>query len=167
MEPFSDFILEHYSEEPSMYIDAIADMTDTRQVMPRTYIRILCTYNPMRKISNRHPKHRHEMPWEWPYFSATTTRCITWSVASFRRIVTWACTSSGTTRSREFPRASGPSRSRKPAPCSIWAAYIHRSALDTIARRNGVLTWPWIVFYGPPGSFVTSTIRLRMRHRWT
>ncbi|EDV46958.1 rhophilin-2-A [Drosophila erecta] len=31
MEPFSDFILEHYSEEPSMYIDAIADMTDTRQ----------------------------------------------------------------------------------------------------------------------------------------
>ncbi|XP_052849573.1 rhophilin-2-A isoform X1 [Drosophila gunungcola] len=31
MEPFSDFILEHYSEEPSIYIDAIADMTDTRQ----------------------------------------------------------------------------------------------------------------------------------------
>ncbi|KAM8718983.1 hypothetical protein ACLKA7_011650 [Drosophila subpalustris] len=31
MEPFSDFILEHYSEEPSMYMDAIADMTDTRQ----------------------------------------------------------------------------------------------------------------------------------------
>lgn len=32
MEPFSDFILEHYSEEPSIYMDAIADMTDTRQV---------------------------------------------------------------------------------------------------------------------------------------
>lgn len=32
MEPFSDFILEHYSEEPSMYMDAIADITDTRQV---------------------------------------------------------------------------------------------------------------------------------------
>ncbi|KAH8421484.1 hypothetical protein KR009_009695, partial [Drosophila setifemur] len=31
MEPFSDFILEHYSEEPSIYMDAIADMTDTRQ----------------------------------------------------------------------------------------------------------------------------------------
>ncbi|XP_037818920.1 rhophilin-2 [Lucilia sericata] len=31
MEPFSDFILEHYSEEPSMYTDAIADITDTRQ----------------------------------------------------------------------------------------------------------------------------------------
>jgi len=37
MEPFSDFILEHYSEEPSMYIDAIADMTDTRQVWRRKY----------------------------------------------------------------------------------------------------------------------------------
>ncbi|XP_073832692.1 GTP-Rho-binding protein rhophilin isoform X1 [Musca autumnalis] len=31
MEPFSDFILEHYSEEPSQYADAIADITDTRQ----------------------------------------------------------------------------------------------------------------------------------------
>ncbi|BFG01139.1 rhophilin-2 [Drosophila madeirensis] len=31
MEPFSDFILEHYSEESSIYMDAIADMTDTRQ----------------------------------------------------------------------------------------------------------------------------------------
>ncbi|KAH8361213.1 hypothetical protein KR200_001802 [Drosophila serrata] len=31
MEPFSDFILEHYSEEPSIYMDAIADITDTRQ----------------------------------------------------------------------------------------------------------------------------------------
>lgn len=32
MEPFSDLILEHYSEEPSLYLDAIADITDTRQV---------------------------------------------------------------------------------------------------------------------------------------
>lgn len=31
MEAFSDFILEHYSEEPSTYVDAIADITDTRQ----------------------------------------------------------------------------------------------------------------------------------------
>ncbi|XP_018784819.1 PREDICTED: rhophilin-2 isoform X1 [Bactrocera latifrons] len=31
MEPFSDLILEHYSEEPSLYVDAIADITDTRQ----------------------------------------------------------------------------------------------------------------------------------------
>ncbi|XP_070139205.1 rhophilin-2-A isoform X3 [Drosophila bipectinata] len=31
MEAFSDFILEHYSEEPSTYLDAIADITDTRQ----------------------------------------------------------------------------------------------------------------------------------------
>ncbi|XP_033240403.1 rhophilin-2 isoform X3 [Drosophila pseudoobscura] len=31
MEPFSDFILEHYSEESSIYMDAIADITDTRQ----------------------------------------------------------------------------------------------------------------------------------------
>ncbi|KAH8273287.1 hypothetical protein KR018_004836 [Drosophila ironensis] len=31
MEPFSDFILEHYSEEPMIYLDAIADITDTRQ----------------------------------------------------------------------------------------------------------------------------------------
>ncbi|XP_037938954.1 rhophilin-2-like [Teleopsis dalmanni] len=31
MDPFSDFILEHYSEEPSIYMDAIADITDTRQ----------------------------------------------------------------------------------------------------------------------------------------
>lgn len=35
MEPFSDFILEHYSEDSSVYEDAIADITDTRQV---------CTY---------------------------------------------------------------------------------------------------------------------------
>lgn len=32
MEPFSDFILEHYSEESDVYQDAIADITDTRQV---------------------------------------------------------------------------------------------------------------------------------------
>nr|XP_029710552.1 rhophilin-2 isoform X1 [Aedes albopictus] len=31
MEPFSDFILEHYSEDSSVYEDAIADITDTRQ----------------------------------------------------------------------------------------------------------------------------------------
>lgn len=28
---FSDFILEHYSEDPSIYEDAIADISDTRQ----------------------------------------------------------------------------------------------------------------------------------------
>lgn len=32
MEPFSDFILEHYSEECDIYQDAIADIADTRQV---------------------------------------------------------------------------------------------------------------------------------------
>lgn len=32
MEPFSDFILEHYSEDSNVYEDAIADITDTRQV---------------------------------------------------------------------------------------------------------------------------------------
>lgn len=32
MEPFSDFILEHYSEESDIYQDAIADIADTRQV---------------------------------------------------------------------------------------------------------------------------------------
>lgn len=37
MEPFSDFILEHYSEEPSIYLDAIADITDTRQVSAHIY----------------------------------------------------------------------------------------------------------------------------------
>uniref|UniRef100_A0A1Q3G4R4 Putative signal transduction protein n=1 Tax=Culex tarsalis TaxID=7177 RepID=A0A1Q3G4R4_CULTA len=31
MEPFSDFILEHYSENSTVYEDAIADITDTRQ----------------------------------------------------------------------------------------------------------------------------------------
>ncbi|GAB0094423.1 rhophilin-2 [Sergentomyia squamirostris] len=31
MEPFSDFILEHYSEDSSYYEDAISDITDTRQ----------------------------------------------------------------------------------------------------------------------------------------
>uniref|UniRef100_A0AAG5DXS5 Rhophilin n=1 Tax=Anopheles atroparvus TaxID=41427 RepID=A0AAG5DXS5_ANOAO len=31
MEPFSDFILEHYSENSHIYEDAIADITDTRQ----------------------------------------------------------------------------------------------------------------------------------------
>ncbi|KAL1398370.1 hypothetical protein pipiens_000215, partial [Culex pipiens pipiens] len=31
MEPFSDFILEHYSEDSNVYEDAIADITDTRQ----------------------------------------------------------------------------------------------------------------------------------------
>lgn len=32
LEPFSDFILEHYSEDSTIYEDAIADITDTRQV---------------------------------------------------------------------------------------------------------------------------------------
>ena len=31
-EPFKDFILEHYSEEATLYEDAIADFIDTRQV---------------------------------------------------------------------------------------------------------------------------------------
>ncbi|XP_055618282.1 rhophilin-2 isoform X2 [Toxorhynchites rutilus septentrionalis] len=31
MEPFSDFILEHYSENSTVFEDAIADITDTRQ----------------------------------------------------------------------------------------------------------------------------------------
>ena len=33
MEPFSDFILEHYSEDSMIYEDSIADITDTRQVI--------------------------------------------------------------------------------------------------------------------------------------
>jgi hypothetical protein len=33
MEPFSDFILEHYSEDSIVYEDSIADITDTRQVI--------------------------------------------------------------------------------------------------------------------------------------
>lgn len=32
VEPFSDFILEHYSEDPLLYVEAIADITDTRKV---------------------------------------------------------------------------------------------------------------------------------------
>ena len=32
-EQFSDFILEHYSENPSSYEDAIVDLSDTRQVI--------------------------------------------------------------------------------------------------------------------------------------
>lgn len=33
LEPFSDFILEHYSEDPQLYVDAITDITDTRKVV--------------------------------------------------------------------------------------------------------------------------------------
>lgn len=33
LEPFSDFILEHYSEDPLLYVDAITDITDTRKVI--------------------------------------------------------------------------------------------------------------------------------------
>lgn len=36
VDPFSDFILEHYSEDPINYEDAIADITDTRQVSQKT-----------------------------------------------------------------------------------------------------------------------------------
>lgn len=32
IEPFSDFILEHYSEPSEGFQDAIADIADTRQV---------------------------------------------------------------------------------------------------------------------------------------
>lgn len=32
IEPFSDFILEHYSEPSDGFQDAIADIADTRQV---------------------------------------------------------------------------------------------------------------------------------------
>jgi hypothetical protein len=31
-EIFSDFILEHYSEDPAIYEEAISDFSDTRQV---------------------------------------------------------------------------------------------------------------------------------------
>lgn len=33
IEPFSDFILEHYSEPSDGFQDAIADIADTRQVI--------------------------------------------------------------------------------------------------------------------------------------
>lgn len=45
MEPFSDFILEHYSEEPSIYMDSIADITDTRQVSCRFLYLIVTIYS--------------------------------------------------------------------------------------------------------------------------
>jgi len=60
MEPFSDFILEHYSEEPSMYIDAIADMTDTRQVWRRKYPWISTKYDMI--WSNRIPIQASKTP---------------------------------------------------------------------------------------------------------
>ena len=31
-EPFRDFVLEHYSEEPEEYDDAVAEFMDVRQV---------------------------------------------------------------------------------------------------------------------------------------
>lgn len=31
-EPFKDFIMEHYSEDPATYEDAISDFMDMRQV---------------------------------------------------------------------------------------------------------------------------------------
>lgn len=63
MEPFSDFILEHYSEPSHIYEDAIADITDTRQVCSRTRLtaRARLTPPPVARrnlrLSNSHPPH--------------------------------------------------------------------------------------------------------------
>lgn len=98
MEPFSDFILEHYSEEPSIYMDAIADMTDTRQVSSiesdtYRYLTILIDI-----LLNRLRKHPHAMHWAWRYYSVTTIYCTMWNDASFHPIAIWASISSGMTR---------------------------------------------------------------------
>lgn len=96
MEPFSDFILEHYSEEPSIYMDAIADMTDTRQVssIERTLSLSILIDTLLRRL-RRHP---HAMHWAWRYYSVTTIYCTMWNDASFHPIAIWASISSGTTR---------------------------------------------------------------------
>lgn len=102
MEPFSDFILEHYSEEPSIYMDAIADMTDTRQVSSierDIYIHIYILLSILIDILlNRLRRHPHATHWEWRCYSVTTIYCIMWNDASFHPIAIWASISSGTTR---------------------------------------------------------------------
>ena len=99
MEPFSDFILEHYSEEPSMYMDAIADITDTRQVRTEAdccqfCLLIFFSYS----IYCRPPKHPHVMPRAFLYSFATTIFCTMLREDSFLQIGIWVSTLSGMIR---------------------------------------------------------------------
>lgn len=96
MEPFSDFILEHYSEDSSVYEDAIADITDTRQVSAIFYH--TSDHDPTSIHIRRPPKPQPETSRAWPYCSATTTCCTTSRDDFFRPIEVWGSTSSGTTR---------------------------------------------------------------------
>jgi hypothetical protein len=84
-EQFSDFILEHYSVEPSHYEDALLDLIDTRQV--RTFARItmscllvtpivLIRWWWLYAIINRHRERRRATLTAWNYYANTTTYSI-------------------------------------------------------------------------------------------
>lgn len=96
IEPFSDFILEHYSEESDSYQDAIADISDTRQVNIYIYTQL---------ITRTHTKHflrllelRRETCKASVYCSATTIFYITLNDDSSLPIAHLAFTLSGMTR---------------------------------------------------------------------
>lgn len=95
MEPFADFILEHYSEEPTIYTDAIADITDTRQVYFIIYIFFEHLYN---HFCSRPPKHHHEIHKVLHYSFVTTIFCIMSKGDSFHQIEIWVFTLSGMIR---------------------------------------------------------------------
>jgi hypothetical protein len=97
-EIFSDFILEHYSEDPAIYKEAISDFSDTRQV---SFFKFFFSWSWVRifqfflNFLTRHPGHQPGTMLECLCSSATTICCISLNVDFSRSIETLGFISSG------------------------------------------------------------------------
>lgn len=97
-EQFSDFILEHYSVDPTTFEDAILDLIDTRQVgddsMPREFGIVPLKHYYINRLRVR----QREMRMAWICCANITTFSTLLSDGSFPSTETLVtCTSSGMT----------------------------------------------------------------------
>lgn len=156
MEPFSDFILEHYSEPSHIYEDAIADITDTRQAA-KTPTRdaqgvslLFRYYNLLYYVERRFfpPDRSLGVYFEW-YDSLTgrwgkrKTVPVEWERWLFEGKVThggykWLMFPPLPRCLQAYPRASVRLRSRRRAYCSIWPRSTPRSVHGRTVRRRRV-----------------------------
>lgn len=95
IDPFSDFILEHYSEDPINYEDAIADITDTRQVWFYIFLIFSLKIRPHVSYFDRPPEHQPEIPKVSAYCFVTTIYCTMSNAGFFRQIDRLAFTLNG------------------------------------------------------------------------
>lgn len=94
-EQFSDFILEHYSVDPSNFEDSILDLIDTRQVGVTMNECVNYNFSIFNESHLRHREHRREILLVWSYYVNTTISCITPKEDSSPLIEILACILSG------------------------------------------------------------------------